>query len=89
MRVILEVNTEKSIYIYIFGSHQHNAGQNHNIKTVNKSLKNVGSYNIWDNTNNAKLQAKEIMGILNLWNACSHLVQNVFSSTFLCMNIPD
>jgi len=41
MRVILEVNTEKSTYI--FGSHQHNAEQNHNIKTVNKSLKNVGS----------------------------------------------
>jgi hypothetical protein len=42
----LEVNTEKTKYMLM--SCNQNAGQNHNIKTVNRSLKMWISSNIWE-----------------------------------------
>jgi hypothetical protein len=38
----LEVNTEKTKYMLL--SHQQNAGQNHNIKTANKSFENMAQF---------------------------------------------
>jgi hypothetical protein len=42
----LEVNAEKTKYIVM--SHNQHAGQNHNIKLDNKSLKGWNSSNIWE-----------------------------------------
>lgn len=44
----LEVNAEGAQYIYIFMSHQQNAGKNHNVKVAINPWKMWQSIDIWE-----------------------------------------
>jgi hypothetical protein len=68
--------------------HHQNAGQNWNIKTANKSFKNVLQFLYLGMTvTNQNLIQEEIKRRLNSGNACYHLVQNLLSSRMLSKNV--
>jgi hypothetical protein len=65
-----------------------NAGQNHDIKTANRSLENVAEFRYSGMTEtNQDLIKKEIKSRFNLGNACYHSVQNILSSRLMSKNI--
>jgi hypothetical protein len=58
-----------------------NAGQNHNIKTANRSFENVAQFKyLGMKVTNQNLSHEAIMSTLNLGNACYHSVWNLSSS---------
>jgi hypothetical protein len=70
-KVGLEVNTEKTKYMLLL-CHQ-NAGQNHTMKTDNRSFENVTHLKYLGTTvTNQNLVQEEIKGRLNSGNACCH-----------------
>jgi hypothetical protein len=65
----LEVNTGKTKYMLL--SHQKNAGQNHDIKTVNRCFENVAQFRYLGTTvTNQNLIQEEIKRRVNSRNAC-------------------
>jgi hypothetical protein len=69
-------------------SRHHNAGQNHNIKTANRSFKNGTQFKYFGTTvTNQNLIQEEIKFRLNSDNTCYHLVQNLLYSPLLSKNI--
>jgi hypothetical protein len=70
----LEVNTEKTKYM---SSHHQKAGQNHDIKVANISLKNVAQFKYLGMiVTNQNLIEEEIMMRLNSGNSCYCSVEN-------------
>jgi hypothetical protein len=60
-------------------SRDQNAGQNHNIKTDNKSFERVEEFEYLGKTlTNRNSIHEEIKSTLKLRNACHHSVQNLF-----------
>jgi restriction endonuclease len=58
-------------------SHHQNIWQNHNIKIVSRSFKNVEQFKyLWTTVNYQNLIQEEIKTRLNSANACYHSVQN-------------
>jgi hypothetical protein len=87
-KVGLEVNAEKTKDVLM--SRHKNAGQNHNIKVVNKSrsFENVAQFKYLGTTvTNQNLIGEEIKRRLNSGNACYHSVQNLLSSRLLSKNV--
>jgi hypothetical protein len=69
-------------------SRHKNAGQNHDIKTANRSFKNVTQFRYLGTTvRNQNLIQEEIKRRLNSGNACYHSVQNLLSSCLLLKNV--
>jgi hypothetical protein len=69
----LEVNTDKTKYMLL--SHHQNAGQNHDIKIVNRCFENVAQFRYLGTTiTNQNLIQEEIKRRLNSGNACCHTV---------------
>jgi hypothetical protein len=84
--VDLEVNTEKTKYMLL--CHDWNAGQNHDIKIVNRSFEYVAHFRYLGTTiTNQNLIQVEIKRLLNLGNACCHSIQSLLSSHLLSKNI--
>jgi hypothetical protein len=82
----LEISAAK--YKYMVMSRDQNAGQNHNIKIVNKSFERVEHYKyLGRNQTNQKSIREKIKSRLKSGNACYHLAQNLLSSTLLSKNI--
>jgi F0F1-type ATP synthase alpha subunit len=83
----LEVNTEKTMCVLMY--HHQNAGQNHNIKTANRSFENVVKFKYLGTivTNQQRLIHEKIKGRLNSGNACYCSVQNLLFSHLLSKNI--
>jgi hypothetical protein len=82
----LEVNAEKTKYMLL--SHHQKAGQNHDMKIVNRCFENVAQFKYLGVTvTSQNLIQKEIKRRLNSGSACSHLVQNLSSSCLLFENI--
>jgi hypothetical protein len=82
----LEVNAEKTKYMLL--SRHQNAEQNHDIKTADRSFKNVAQFKYLGMTvTNKNLIQEESKRRLNLDNACYHAVQNLLSSHLLSKNI--
>jgi ribosomal protein S16 len=71
------------------GSPRHQkAGQNHNIKTADRSIENVGNFEYLGTTGTSQnLVQEEIQSRLNSGNACYHSVENILSSRLLSKNI--
>jgi hypothetical protein len=87
-KVGLEVNTEKTKYVYILLSLHQNVGQYRDIKIANRSFENVTQFKYLRTTlKNHNLIQEEIKRILNSVNACYHSVQNLLSSCLLSKNI--
>jgi hypothetical protein len=69
-------------------SRQQNAGQNHDIKTANRSFENVAQFKYLGTTiTNQNLIQGEIKWRLNTGIACYHSVQNLTSSRLLSKNV--
>jgi hypothetical protein len=69
------VSAEKIKYMLL--SHHHNAGQNNDIKIINKSFGNVVQFNYVRMTvTNQNLIPEEIKRRSNSVNTCCHSVQN-------------
>jgi hypothetical protein len=86
IEVGLEVNAEKTKYMLL--SRHQNAGQNHNIKTGDRSFENVLQFKCLGMTvTNQNLIGEEIKRRLNSYNACYHSVQNLLSSRLLSKNV--
>jgi hypothetical protein len=69
-------------------SRRQNAGQNHNIKTANRSFENVAQFIYLGTTvTNTNLVKEEIKRGLNSGNPCYHLIQNLLFSSLLSENI--
>jgi hypothetical protein len=69
-------------------SRHQKAGQNHDIKTANRSFENVAQFkNFGTTVKNQNLIQDEIKRRLNSGNACYHSVQNLLSSHLLSKNI--
>jgi hypothetical protein len=82
----LEVNTEKITYMVM--SRNQNTGQNHNIKTDNKSFERVEEFKYLGTTlTNKNSINEEIKSRLKSRKACNHSVQNILSSSLLSKNI--
>jgi hypothetical protein len=81
----LEVNVEKTEYMVM--SRVQNAGQNHNIKTDNKSSDRVEEFIYLGTalTNRNSIQ-EDIKSRLKSGNACYHSVQDRLSSSLLFKN---
>jgi hypothetical protein len=78
----LEVNAEKTKYMLL--SRHQNAGQNHDIKIVNRCFENVAQLKYLRTTvTNQNFIQEEIKRRLNSGNVCYHSVQNLFSSSLL------
>jgi hypothetical protein len=81
----LEVNTEKTKHIFMF-NHQI-AGQNHDLMTPNKSLKNVAKLKCLGMTvTNYNCIYEAMKSRLNWGNTCYHSFQNFLSFHLLCEN---
>jgi hypothetical protein len=52
---IVEIHDKITMYRPVFLSHHLSAGQNHSIKTVEKSFRNVAELMFWNNTGKSKL----------------------------------
>jgi hypothetical protein len=82
----LKVNAQKTKYMLL--SRHQNAGQNHDIKTVNRSCENRAQFKYLGMTvTNQNLIQEKIKRRLNSGNACYHSVQNLLSSRPLSKNI--
>jgi hypothetical protein len=82
----LEVNAEKCKYMVM--SQDQNAGQNHNVKTDNKSFERVEQLKYLGTTpKNQNSVQEEIKSRMKWENASYHLVQNFLYSTLLSKNI--
>jgi hypothetical protein len=82
----LKVNTEKTKYMLT--SCHHNAEQNHNMKTDNRSFEKVEKFKYLGMTvTNQYLIHEEIKSRLHLGRACYHSVQNQLSSFLLSKNV--
>jgi hypothetical protein len=69
-------------------SHHQNAGQNHDIKTANRSLENVVQFRYLGTTiTHQNLIQEEIKRRLKSGNACYHSVGNLLFSRLLSKNI--
>jgi hypothetical protein len=78
----LEVNAEKTKYMFLF--HHHNAGQNHKIKIGDRSLENVAQFIYLGTTvTDQNLIGEELKRRLNSGNACYHSVLNLLSSRLM------
>jgi hypothetical protein len=72
----VEVNTEKTKYMLL--SRRQNAGQNHDIKIINRCFENVAQFKYLARTiTNQNLIKEEIKRRLNSGNACYQSVQNL------------
>jgi thermostable 8-oxoguanine DNA glycosylase len=82
----LDVNADKTKYLVM--SREQNAGQNHNIKSDNKSFERVEHFKTLGTAikNHSSIQ-EEIKSRLKSGNACCHSVQNLLSSSVLSKNI--
>ena len=78
----LEVNADITQYMVM--SRDQNTEGSHGIKTENRSLEREENFKYLGTalTNKNSIQ-KEIKSRWKSWNACYHLVQNLFSSTLL------
>jgi hypothetical protein len=64
------------------------AGQNHYIKTANRSFESVEQFRYFGTTEtNQNLIQEEMKSVLNSGNACYHSVQNLLSSCLPSKNI--
>jgi hypothetical protein len=82
----LEIITEKTKYTFL--SRHQNAGQNHDIKIVNRCFENVVQLRYLETTiTNQNLILQKIKRRLNSGNACYHSVQEFLSSHLLSKNI--
>jgi hypothetical protein len=82
----LEVNSDKTKYVVM--SQDWNAGQSHNIKIDNSSLKGWKSSKCLGTTvTNRNSIQEEIKSILKSGNTCYHSVQNLLSSNILYKNL--
>jgi hypothetical protein len=69
-------------------SRYQNAGQNHKIKTGDRSFKNVAQFKYLGTTvTNQNLIQVEIKKRLNSGNPCYHSAQNLLSSRLLSKNV--
>jgi hypothetical protein len=69
-------------------SRRQNAGQNHDVKTANRSFENVAKFEYLGTTaTNQNLIKKEIRRTLTSDNACCHSPQNYLSSHLLSKNV--
>jgi hypothetical protein len=68
-------------------SHHQNAGQNHGIKTVNRSIKNVAQFRYLGMTVTNQNLIHEESTRLNSGNVCYHSLQNLLSCCLLSKNI--
>jgi hypothetical protein len=85
MEVGLEVNAEKTKYMLL--SCQQNEGQNHNIKTANKSFENMAQFRYLGMTvTNQNFIQEEITRRLYSGNGCYHSAQNLLSIHLLSKN---
>jgi hypothetical protein len=72
----------------MFMSHQHTAGQNDNVRVVNKALKNMVEFKYFVTVvTNQNCIHEEIKSRLNLGKACYHAVQYLFSSHLLLKHV--
>jgi hypothetical protein len=79
MEVCLEENAEKAKYMLL--SHHLNAGENHDVKIVNRSFEIVVQFRYLETTvTNQNLIQEKIKRRLNSANACYHSVQKLVSS---------
>jgi hypothetical protein len=82
----LEVNTEKTMYMWI-SCHQ-NAGQDRNIKTTNGFFDNVAQFRYLGMTvRNQNLIHMKFKTRLNLGNCCYQSIQNILSTCLLSKNL--
>jgi hypothetical protein len=82
----LGVNADKTKYMDM--SRDQNVGQNHNIKTDNKSFERVEQFKYLGTTlMNRNSIHEELKSKLKSGNACSHSVQNLLSSRLLPKNV--
>jgi hypothetical protein len=82
----LEVNTEKTKYTLL--SRHQNAGQNHDIKIVNRCFGNVEQFRYLGMTiTNQTMIPEEIKKRFNSGNASYHSVQNLLYSRLLSNNV--
>jgi hypothetical protein len=78
----LEINAEKTKYMITY--RHPNSGQNQNIRIANESFENVAKFKHLGTTLTKKNDMHdEIKSRLNAGNACSHLVQNILSSSLI------
>jgi len=78
----LEVNAETTTHVVV--SCEHYAGQNHNIKTSNKSFEMMTQSKYFGTIlTNPYCIYEEIKSRLKLGNACYHSVQNLLYSSSL------
>jgi hypothetical protein len=82
----LEVKAEKTKYMLL--SRHQNAGQNYDVKVVNKSFEKVAQFKYLGRsvTNQNSIQ-EEIKWRLNSINVCYNSVQNLLSSRLLSKNV--
>ena len=77
----LEVNADKSKYMVM--SRDQTAGQDHNMKTGNRSFEKVEEFKYLGTTlTNQNFIQEEIKSRLKSGNACYHLVQNICLPVF-------
>jgi hypothetical protein len=82
----LAVNAEKTKYMLL--SHHQNGGQNHDIKTANRSFENVAQFKYMGMTvTNQNSIQEEIKRKLNLGNACYHSAQSLLPFQLLSENV--
>jgi hypothetical protein len=83
-------NTVSLFREYMVMSCHHNAGQNHNLLTANKSSENVAKFKCFITTEvNQIFIYEEIKSRLNSGIACNHPVQNLLSSLLLSKTLKD
>jgi hypothetical protein len=82
----LQENAEKTKFMLASGDQ--NAGQNRDIKIVNRSFENVSQFRYLGTTvTNQNFIQEEIKRRLNSGNACYHSAQNLLYSRLLSKNV--